>query len=141
MRYFNRKNAPVLAGCLYGIAFAILLDGIIIAQNETLVKNRFSVLISTPALFSTVGLFLLVLISPSEIREENVRSQIALFVAWLTLFSSSVAALCIAYFFFHGKQSRSQSTPGVALVINTALVPLAGSITWWSRDKLEENDF
>lgn len=141
MRFFNRKNAPVLAGYLYGLACIILLDGIMIAQKEEIVENKFSMIISIPALFSTLGLFLLILISPQEIRDGNARSQIALFVAWLTLLGSALAALCIAFFLFQGQQTRSRSTPGVALVINTAIVPLSGSILWWSRDQIEDNDF
>lgn len=141
MRIFSRKNAPVIAGCLYGAAFVLLLDGILVAQKEELAENRFSVLLSIPALFSTLGWFLLVIISPQEIRQDNVRAKIALFVAWLTLFSAAVSANCIAYFFFQGKQTRSRSFPGVALVLFTSLAPLTGSMLWWSRDQFEDDDF
>lgn len=141
MRVLASRNLPALAGCFFGVAFVILLDGIFVAQQEVRKENHFSFSYSIPALFSTFGLGLLLLVSPIDIREDRHRAKIVLFIAWLVLFGSTLCALCITYFQFTGRQTRTRSTPGISLVVYTSIMPLCGSILWFKRGAVDRDEW
>ncbi|KAK7200605.1 Uncharacterized protein family (UPF0220) [Novymonas esmeraldas] len=124
---------PIAAGVLFGIALVLFIDGVVLAQEETSKENRFSFAQSIPAIFSTVGLMLLHLVSPSEVKEGDGRGRVLLFMAWLAMFGSSVGALVVLFFCYTGEQTRTRAAPGVSLVLYTCLAPLVSSLLWWTR--------
>ena len=129
----NPNLPPIAAGILYGLSFVVLIDGIVTANKEQGKENHFSFVICIPVIFSTVGLLLLHLVSPAEVKEGDGRGRVLLFAAWLSMFGSTVGALVIVFFCFTGMQSRKHARPGVALVFYTCVAPVPTSMLWWGR--------
>lgn len=130
---------PLAAGVLFGIAFVFFIDGVVVANQEANKANHFSFVMCIPAIFSTIGLLLLHLVSPAEVKEGDDRGRVLLFTAWLAMFGSTVGALVIVFFCFTGQQSRTRAAPGVSLVLYTCLAPVVSSILWWGR-RVTDND-
>jgi drug/metabolite transporter (DMT)-like permease len=142
MAVLNIKNPnfpPIVAGVLFGLSLILFVDGIVQANQEADKENHFSFVMCIPAIFSTIGLLLLHLVSPTEVKEGDGRGGVVLFTAWLAMFGSTVGALAIVFFFFTGKQSRTHAAPGVSLVLYTCLAPIVSSILWWGR-RVTESD-
>lgn len=133
MNVNNPNVPPVAAGVLYGLSLVLFIDGIVLAQKEESKENRFSFVQCIPAIFSTVGLMLLHLVSPSEVKEGEGRGRVLLFMSWLAMFGSSVGALAIVFFCYTGQQTRTRAAPGASLVLYTCLAPITTSLLWWSR--------
>lgn len=130
---------PLAAGILFGLAFVLFIDGIVLANKEEDAANHFSFVMCIPAIFSTIGLLLLHLVSPAEVKEGDGRGRVLLFTAWMAMFGSTVGALVIVFFCFTGQQSRTVAMPGVSLVLYTCLAPVVSSILWWGR-RVTESD-
>lgn len=123
----------VAAGAAFGLAWLLFVDGVITLQKEANSADRFSFPVCIPVIISVIGLLLFLLISPQDIREERRRAEVVLFVAWLSMFASSIGALTIVFLLFKGVRTRARASPGVELVLCTAIMPIAGALVWWSR--------
>ncbi|PBJ80604.1 hypothetical protein TcG_04249 [Trypanosoma cruzi] len=131
------KIAPsAVAGAIFGLAVMLLVDGIITAQHEANVAHHVTFTMFMPALLSVVGFFVMILISPVEVKNDVPRAKAGLFISWIFCFGSSVAALVLCKLKFAGLQERERSVPGVAVVGFTSLMPLAGAILWWGKQSL-----
>lgn len=139
MNIKNPNLPPIAGGILFGLSLILFIDGVVLANKESNKENHFSFVMCIPAIFSTIGLLLLHLVSPAEVKEGDGRGRVLLFTAWLAMFGSTVGALVIVFFFFTGAQDRSRAAPGVSLVLYTCLAPLVTSILWWGR-RVTEND-
>ncbi|AIO00241.1 hypothetical protein LPMP_300050 [Leishmania panamensis] len=141
MDLHNPNLPPITAGILYGLSLILFIDGLVLAQKESSVENHFSFVQCIPAIFSTMGLLLLHLVSPSEVKEGDGRGRVLLFMSWLSMFGSSVGALAIVFFCYTGKQTRTRAAPGVSLVLYTCLAPVITSLLWWSRRVSDSNEW
>ncbi|CAJ1010450.1 putative Uncharacterized protein family (UPF0220) [Leishmania naiffi] len=141
MDLHNPNLPPITAGILYGLSLILFIDGLVLAQKESRVENHFSFVQCIPAIFSTMGLLLLHLVSPSEVKEGDGRGRVLLFMSWLSMFGSSVGALAIVFFCYTGKQTRTRAAPGVSLVLYTCLAPVITSLLWWSRRVSDSNEW
>ncbi|KPA82961.1 hypothetical protein ABB37_02706 [Leptomonas pyrrhocoris] len=136
MVHLNIKNPnlpPIAAGVLFGLAFVLFIDGVVQANQEASKKDHFSFVMCIPVIFSTIGLLLLHLVSPAEVKEGDGRGRVLLFTAWLAMFGSTVGALVIVFFCFTGMQSRTRAAPGVSVVLYTCVAPIVSSVLWWGR--------
>ncbi|KEG09419.1 hypothetical protein DQ04_05251040 [Trypanosoma grayi] len=122
-----------VAGSLFGVALILLVDGIMTAQGETDKANHVTFTLLLPAFLSVVGFFLMILISPVEVKNDVPRAKAVLFIGWVVCFGSAVGALVLCKSKFAGMQERERAFPGVALVGFTSLVPLSGAILWWGK--------
>ncbi|GET90589.1 hypothetical protein, conserved [Leishmania tarentolae] len=141
MNIRNPHFPPLAAGILYGLSLILFVDGILLAQQEDNKGNRFSFLHCVPVIFSTVGLLLVHVVSPSEVKEGDGRGRVLLFMSWLAMIGSSVGALAIVFFCYTGKQTRTRSTPGISLVLYTCISPIVTSILWWSRRVVDGDEW
>ncbi|KPI89753.1 hypothetical protein ABL78_1133 [Leptomonas seymouri] len=144
MGYLNIQSPnfpPIAAGMLYGLALVLFIDGVVQANQEAGRENHFSFVMCIPAIFSTIGLLILHLVSPAEIKEGDERGRVLLFTSWLAMFGSTVGALVIVFFCFTGMQSRTRAAPGVSLVLYTCVAPIVASILWWGRRVAEGNSW
>lgn len=142
MAAFNVKNPnlpPIAAGILYGLSLVFFIDGVVLANKEESKENHFSFVMCIPAIFSTIGLLLLHLVSPADVKEGDARGRVVLFTAWMAMFASTAGALAIVFVSFTGKQQRTRAAPGVSLVLYTCLAPIVTSILWWGR-RVTESD-
>ncbi|CAG9578094.1 conserved hypothetical protein [Leishmania major strain Friedlin] len=137
----NPHLPPIVAGILYGLSLILCIDGIVFAQQEANKANRFSFLHCVPAIFSTVGLLLLHLVSPSEVKEGDGRGRVLLFMSWLAMIGSTVGALVILFFCYTGQQTRTRAMPGVSLVLYTCTAPIITSMLWWGRRVVNSDEW
>ncbi|RNF00921.1 hypothetical protein TraAM80_07311 [Trypanosoma rangeli] len=128
-----RVAPSAVAGVIFGLTLMLLVDGIITAQSEANVAHRTTFTMLMPAIFSMVGFFMMILVSPVEVKNDVTRAKVVLFISWILCFSSAVAALVLCKLKFTGLQERRHSVLGVALVGFTSLMPLTGAILWWSK--------
>ncbi|ESL09549.1 hypothetical protein TRSC58_02728 [Trypanosoma rangeli SC58] len=128
-----RVAPSAVAGVLFGLALVLLVDGIITAQSEANVVHHTTFTMLMPAIFSVVGFFMMILVSPVEVKNDVTRAKVVLFIGWILCFGSAVAALVLCKLKFTGLQERRHSVLGVALVGFTSLMPLTGAILWWSK--------
>ncbi|CCW67922.1 unnamed protein product [Phytomonas sp. Hart1] len=141
MSFLKLVSPATIAGIIFGIACMFLIEGIIFAQKEVVPANGLSFSLCIPPIFSVVGFLLFMLVTPSDIREDRGKAKVVLFISWLCMLSSSLAAITIVYLCYSGQQKRKWASPGVELAIFTGIVPFSGSILWWSRSADSGNDW
>ncbi|CCW61783.1 unnamed protein product [Phytomonas sp. EM1] len=141
MPSFKLVAPAIIAGIVFGIACMFLIDGILLAKKEVVPADGLSFSICVPPIFSFVGLLLFMLVAPSDIREDRSKAKVVLFISWLCMLSSSLAALTVVFLCYRGPQNRERAAPGVELAMFTGIVPLAGSILWWSRSADSGSDW
>lgn len=143
LRLGGRRPSVTLvsAGVVSAVAGLLLIDAVLVAHREPREEHRFSFVLCIPIVFSLLGLLPLLLASPQDILEDSHhRAKAVLVVSWASLFLSSVTALVMTFFCFTGKQERLRASPGVELVVFTALNPIAFSLLWWSRGREVDED-
>lgn len=135
------NGLPILSGIVFGLALLFLVDGFLVARGEVYPQHHYSFSMFIPVIFSLVGFALLMLLPPASLSSDDSRAKIVFFIAWLSMFGSTVGALTTLLVSFTGKQTRTRAEPGVMLVIFTALVPVSCSLLWWSRGVRDESDW
>ncbi|AAZ11705.1 Uncharacterized protein family (UPF0220), putative [Trypanosoma equiperdum] len=122
-----------VAGFMFGSALMLLLDLIIVARGEPNAQYRVSLVLLLPALISVVGFVLLTRASPTDIRNNVNSAKGVVLLGWILCVTSATSALVVCHKSFSGLQGRTRAAPGVALVIFTNLVSLAGCTFLWAK--------
>ncbi|KAG8344484.1 hypothetical protein TRVL_04689 [Trypanosoma vivax] len=133
--FFTKPST--VAGLMFGVALTILLDAIIINEGE-MPANRCTGTLLLHALFSTIGLALVMLSSLTHRRKMHAVTNAMLLVGWGVCFFTGVSALIICKSWFTGMQERMRAEPGVALVGFTSAFQLCGFFVWQSGQSLAD---
>lgn len=135
-------HPAALAGVLVAVSFFMWLDGVLQCNKEANADLHFSFIMSTPAIFTTLGFIAINVTRPADLvhHKNSGRAQGFLFFGWVLSLGSSIGALVICATHFVGDGYRESTFPGIAIVAHSFLLPLAAVALWWSKGDVVQDD-
>lgn len=141
MAGFVRPSA--VSGALVAMCFFLFLDAVLIANKEVNPHDHFTFVLALPYIFSILGFVVVNATEPSQFHDittDAAKSRGFLFAGWVLLLSASAASLVQCSAHFVGIGTRESVFPGIALVLVSALMPLAAVALWWSKGTVSPSE-